>query len=326
MEYKNIYYSIFAFAGLLIWSLEYFKVFSKAQLALPNKFSPKSWGSYTRIPIFIVGLAGWLCLAMAITGPRKALKLMPGSIEVNDIFVVLDVSLSMLADDLPPNRLEAAKEKLRQFAQMKPTDRIGVIIFSEKVYTLLPLTTDPKLIDQILSEITIDNNFLGSGTNIGDAIGLAVARAEASDTENRVIILLTDGVSNVDSITPVQAAEIAKDFGIKIYTIGIGTDGSARLPIRRGAFGVQYQTIPGGSIDMKTLKKISDMTGGKSYLANSEGSLNEILQDIEKLERTKVKSHSRVIYEELFMLYLIPGVLLLLLTEFVRRFIIREVI
>jgi Ca-activated chloride channel family protein len=230
----------------------------------------------------------------------------------------------MLADDLQPNRLEVAKIKLREFAKLRPTDRIGVIVFSEKVFTLLPLTTDAALIDQILEDVAVGR--LGSGTNIGDALALAVARASASKTKNKVIILLTDGVNNVGAMAPLKAAEIAKEYKIKVYTIGLGGAKDAKIPGGRGFFGKKYLTIPGGSIDMDTLQKISDMTGGKTYLASSEGSLKEILDEIQDLEKTKIDSKSRVVYDERYFPYLFIGLILFLGTEFTRRFVLREVV
>jgi Ca-activated chloride channel family protein len=249
---------------------------------------------------------------------------MPSDIEVNDIFLVVDVSRSMLADDLKPNRLEVAKEKLREFANLRPTDRIGIIIFSEKVFTLLPLTTDPSLVDQILADIRI--GFLGSGTNIGDALALAVARGQDSKTKNKVIVLLTDGVNNVGNMTPLNAARTAKEYNMKVYTIGLGTTKS-RLPIGKDQLGrQQYQSIPGGSIDVKTLEDISKMTGGKNFMAGSENSLEEILSEIQKLEKTKINNRGQVVYDELFFPYLLWGILMFLLCEFSRRFLMKEVL
>lgn len=323
MEYSSFEMILFGLGVAIFWSLDYWKFFKKPQLVLPGASSDSKTNA-VRLLTYAIGLVGLLLIAFAMTGPRKALKTVPGNIEVNDVFLVVDVSRSMLADDLQPNRLEVAKKKLREFAALRPTDRLGVIMFSEKVYTLLPLTTDPKLIDQVLSDIQI--GFLGSGTNIGDALALAVARAQASETKNKVIILLTDGVNNVGNMTPIQAAETAKDFNIKVYTIGLGTQKNARLPIGRDPFGrQQYQSIPGGSIDLKTLEEISQMTKGKSYLANSEGSLEEILSDIQKLEKTEIDNQSQVIYDEMFYVYLFWGVILFCLSEIIRKTVIREV-
>lgn len=323
MEYSSFEMILFGLAVAVFWTLDYWKLFKRPQLILPGSSTGQKI-NIARLITYSIGLVGLLLISFAMTGPRKALKTIPGNIEVNDVFLVVDVSRSMLADDLQPNRLEVAKKKLREFAALRPTDRLGVIMFSEKVYTLLPLTTDPKLIDQILSDIRI--GFLGSGTNIGDALALAVARAQASETKNKVIILLTDGVNNVGNMTPIQAAETAKDFNIKVYTIGLGTQKNARLPIGKDPFGrQQYQSIPGGSIDLKTLEKISEMTNGKSYLANSEGSLEEILSDIQELEKTEIDNQSQVIYDELFYIYLFWGIILFCLSEIIRKLVIREV-
>jgi hypothetical protein len=175
------------------------------------------YGSSMAIPLgfpllFFVGVAGWAFLSYSLMQPRKAQKFSPSNIEVNDIILCIDVSRSMLAEDIKPNRLEVAKDRIREFVKMRPTDRISVVIFSEKVFTLLPLTTDPVLVDQVLSEISI--GYLGSGTNIGDGLALSVARAVNSETKNKVIVLLTDGVANVGTMTPIQAAEEAKKYGI----------------------------------------------------------------------------------------------------------------
>jgi len=322
MEYSSFSFIFLGFAAMLVWSFEYWKLFKTPQLVAPNGKIKRNT-SILRVIIFIIGLSAWLLISFAMTGPRKPLKYSPNNIEVNDIYFVVDVSRSMLAEDLKPNRLEVAKEKLREFAALRPTDRIGVIIFSEKVFTMLPLTTDPGLIDQILSEIKI--GFLGSGTNIGDALALAVARGQESKTKNKVIILLTDGVNNVGNLTPLQAANMSKEFGMKVYTIGLASNKDAKLPVGQGLFGMQYQNIPGGSIDLKTLKEISDITGGKSYMAGSEESLKEILDEIQNLEKTKIQSQSQVVYDELFFPYLFWGILLFVFCETSRKFILKEI-
>ena len=323
MEYKEIWYSLFGILGLIFWSLKLFRVFQTPQLVFPTALGNKKL-NINRYITFILGCIGWLLISYALMGPRQPLKNLPGDIEVNDVFLVVDVSRSMLAEDLRPNRLEVAKEKLREFASLRPTDRLGVIIFSEQVFTLLPLTTDPSLVDKILGEIRI--GFLGSGTNIGDALGLAVARAQKSNTKNKVIILLTDGVNNVGNMTPINAARTAKDFKIKVYTIGLGRTKS-KLPIGRDARGkARYQNIPGGSIDIETLEEISKLTGGKSYMAGSEDSLQEILSEIQELEKTKIQSEGIVIYDELFKKYLIWGLIFLICSELYRRLVLREVL
>lgn len=274
--------------------------------------------------MFIIGLIGWGYISYSLMQPRIPQKFSPSSVEVNDIVLCIDVSRSMLAEDIKPNRLEVAKQRIRDFVKMRPTDRISVIIFSEKVFTLLPLTTDPQLVDQVLSEISI--GYLGSGTNIGDGLALSVARAVNSETKNKVIVLLTDGVANVGTLTPMQAAEEAKKYGIKVYTIGLGTDEAARIPVGNGVFGNQYQLIPGGSIDYKVLKNISDLTGGKFYPAKSAKALQEILDDIQNLEKTEIKVNHQVVYDELFYSSLLIGVCLLIGVELSRRLLLKDVV
>jgi Ca-activated chloride channel family protein len=324
MEFKNPLLLWFGVIAGLMWAMDYWKVFQRAQLYYPQAQSKFAWWKQgLRILLFVAGAIGWAYLSYSLMQPRKPQKFSPSNIEVNDIVLCIDVSRSMLAEDIRPNRLEVAKEKIREFARLRPTDRISIVIFSEKVFTLLPLTTDPTLIDQVLSEISI--GYLGSGTNIGDGLALSVARAVNSETKNKVIVLLTDGVANVGTLTPLQAAEEAKRYGIKVYTIGLGTDEDAKIPVGNGVFGTQYQLIPGGSIDYKVLKEISDLTGGKFYPAKSEKALKEILDDIQKLEKTEIKVNHQIVYDEQYYTFLLIGVAILFGVEVLRRLLLKDV-
>ncbi len=324
MEFKSPLLLWVGVAAGVMWVLDYWKVFLRAQLYFPEAQAVlPAWKKALRLALFLAGVAGWGYLSYALMQPRMPQKYSPNNIRVNDIVLCIDVSRSMLAEDIKPNRLEVAKERIRDFARMRPTDRISIVIFSEKVFTLLPLTTDPSLVDQVLAEISI--GFLGSGTNIGDGLALSVARAVNSETKNKVIILLTDGVANVGTLTPLEAAAEAKKYGIKVYTIGLGTDEDAKIPMGNGIFGTQYQLIPGGSIDYKVLNEISEMTGGKFYPAKSAGALQEILDDIQKLEKTEIKVNQQIIYDELFYSYLLLGVSLIFGVEVSRRLFLRDV-
>lgn len=324
MEFKHPLFLWFGVIAGIMWALDYWKVFQRAQLYYPQGLSTFAWWKQgLRIGLFLAGAIGWGYISYALMQPRTPQKFSPSNIEVNDIVLCIDVSRSMLAEDIKPNRLEVAKERIREFARLRPTDRISIVIFSEKVFTLLPLTTDPALVDQVLSEISI--GYLGSGTNIGDGLALSVARAVNSETKNKVVVLLTDGVANVGTMTPIQAAEEAKKFGIKVYTIGLGTDDDAKIPVGNGIFGTQYQLIPGGSIDYKTLKEISDLTGGKFYPAKSEKALREILDDIQKLEKTEIKVNHQIIYDEKFYSFLLLGVAILFGVEVLRRLLLKDV-
>lgn len=325
MEFKHPLFLWIGVVAGLMWALDYWKVFQKAQLYFPLGQGDFPWFKKSlRIALFLIGIVSWGFISYSLMQPRVPQKYSPSNIEVNDIVICIDVSRSMLAEDIKPNRLEVAKERIREFARLRPTDRISIVIFSEKVFTLLPLTTDPSLVDQVLSEISI--GYLGSGTNIGDGLALSVARAVNSETKNKVIVLLTDGVANVGTMTPLQAAEEAKKYGIKVYTIGLGTDGDAKIPVGNGVFGTQYQLIPGGSIDYKVLKEISDMTGGKFYPAKSEKALKEILDDIQKLEKTEIKVNHQIVYDEQYYHYLLLGVMLLAIVEVLRRLLLKDVV
>lgn len=324
MEYKNIYLALFGLLGAFFWLLDFFKIFQRSPIyassAGPKTSAPRK---LLRFAILIMGLAGWAYLSYSLAQPRKPEKFSSAKIKVNDIVLCLDVSRSMLADDIQPNRLEVMKEKVREFGRLRPTDRISVVLFSEKVMTLLPLTTDPSLLDKVLAEINI--GYLGSGTNIGDGLGLSVARLVESPTKNKIIILLTDGVANVGTLTPIQAADEAVKQNIRVHTIGFGTDNDAKIPVE-GSMGTQFQRIPGGSIDFDTLKEIARMTKGNFYPANSEVALEQILQDLNKLEKTEIEKNEQIVYEELFYEFMLYGIALLLGAEVLRRFVLRDVV
>lgn len=321
-EFQHVHYAAFGFIGLIFWIVGFFYWFKKPQLFIPSKYKKKGF-PFLRLLIFMVGFAGWLYISYALAGPRRPMGMDKNTIEVNDIFIVLDLSRSMLAEDLKPNRFEAAKQKIQDFVSLFPKDRIGIVIFAEKVFTLLPLSTDLNLINKMVAQVKLGT--LGDGTNIGDALALGVGRLIQSLAKNKVIILLTDGVSNVGTLTPLQAAEMAAEQKIKIYTIGIGGAKDARIPVGPNMFGVQrYQVIPGGSVDEKGLQEIARLTGGKFYMARDNEALHNVLGDINKLERTEIEQSGKIIYEELYFKYLLIGVLLLVGAELSRRLLLRE--
>lgn len=323
IEYAHLYSSFWGVLGLIVWTLSYFYIFKRSEIYLPHG-NVRNTSSFQRAILWLIGAVGWLFVSYSLTQPRIPLGLAKNKIEVNDIFFVVDVSRSMLAEDFKPNRLEVAKLKIGEFIDLRPTDRIGLIVFSEKAFTLLPLSTDLKLIQEMVGEIDV-GGMLGSGTNIGDALGLAVARGAQSLAENKVIILITDGVSNVGFLTPLQAAEEAKKQGIKVYTIGIGGSKDAKIPYGKNIFGrKRYQTIPGGSIDFKTLEGIAEITNAKSFAAQDGKVLKDVLSEIEKLERSEIDSNAKVIYKEIYLKFLAIGVFLICFSEFSRRFYFKE--
>lgn len=325
-DYSHPEFALVALVGFVFWIWAFFNWFKKPQIFLPKKYKVGSFSIF-RLIFFVVGVVAWGYLAVALAGPRRPLGNQEDKVNVKDIYVVVDLSRSMLAEDMPPNRFESAKKQVHDFVNMFNLDRIGVIVFAEKVFTLLPLTTDTKIISKMVNSIQMGP--LGDGTNIGDALALGTARLLESEAKSKIIVLLTDGVANVGTMTPLQAAELARDNKIKIYTIGIGGDENARIPIGgKNVFGVQrYQTIPGGSIDVKTMKEISEMTGGKSYLAKNNDALKKVLDEINRLERTEViKRQGKVVYEELYYQYLLYAAVLFVFSEIGRRYLGRELV
>lgn len=321
-EFQHMTYAFWGLVGFAFWMVSFFYWFRKPQLFIPKKYK-KTGFPLLRTILFFTGVVGWLYISFALAGPRRPMGMDKNTIDVNDIFIVLDLSRSMMAEDLKPNRVEAAKQKIIDFVSLFPKDRIGIIIFAERVFTLLPLSTDLELIKKMVDQIRLGP--LGDGTNIGDALALAVGRLIQSQAKSKIILLLTDGVSNVGTLTPLQAAEMAASNKIKIYTVGIGGDKDARIPVGPNMFGVQrYQVIPGGSVDAKGLKEMADMTHGKAYMASNNKALKSVLDEINKMERTQIEHSGKIIYQELYFKYLLIGVLLLLGTELSRRLLLRE--
>jgi Ca-activated chloride channel family protein len=322
MEFSKPYFFIIGILGIIGWYLTLYRPGKKAQIYYSNTSAIKK-NYLSKHFIAALGFLGWILISTSLTLPRKAIGLSNNKIKVNDIFFVVDVSRSMLAEDFRPNRLEAAKQKILEFVNLKPADRIGIIMFSERAFTLLPLSTDLELIKRIVDEIKV--GFLGMGTNIGDALALAVARGAQSLADNKAIVLLTDGVSNVGSMTPSQAAQEAAKKGIRVYTIGIGGSRDAKIPLGGSSFGrKRYQTIPGGSIDTKTLKSIARLTGGKDFIAQDSDALKDVLNEINNLERTEIDASSRILYKELYLDFLLYGLLLISIAEISRISFLKE--
>lgn len=228
-----------------------------------------------------------------------------------DIAMVLDISGSMLAEDFKPNRLEAAKNVINNFIKGRTTDKIGLVIFSGESFTQCPLTVDYSVLSNLLSEIR--SGMIQDGTAIGNAIANGVNRLKDSKAKSKVLILLTDGVNNAGQIDPLTSAQIAQKFGIRIYTVGVGTMGEAPYPFDT-PFGRRYQMVP-VEIDETLLKQISNTTGGKYFRATNNKKLEEIYEEIDKLEKTRVEVTSYRRAKELYFNWALIG-FFLLLSEF----------
>jgi len=237
-----------------------------------------------------------------------------------DIAIVLDISGSMLAEDFKPNRLEAAKKITDKFIEGRVSDRIGLVIFSRVAFTQCPLTVDYSVLRNLLKEIR--NGMLDDGTAIGNAIANGVNRLKDTDAKSKVIILLTDGVNNAGEIDPLSASEIAKAYGIRIYSIGVGTRGEAPYPVQT-PFGTRYQMVP-VEIDEALMRKISDNTDGQYFRATNNKALEEIYQKIDKLERSKVEITSYKSAAELYSYLIFPAIIIFFIEILLSKTIFRK--
>ncbi len=275
---------------------------------------PKSWKVYARHLLFALQMAALALLIVAVARPQSTSTSQTSNIEGIDIILVQDVSGSMLARDLKPDRLEASKKVAADFVEGRPTDRMGLVVFAGESFTQVPLTTDHGIMLNMLKELK--SGMIDDGTAIGDGLATAINRLKDSEAISKVIILLTDGMNNAGSVDPYTAAELAKIYGIRVYTIGVGSYGTAPFPVQT-VFGVQYQQMK-VEIDEKLLNTIANSSGGKYFRATSNKKLDEIYDEIDKLERSKIEvTEFRHLHEEFYPLVALALVLLLL--EFILR-------
>ena len=242
-----------------------------------------------------------------------------------DIIIAIDVSASMLAKDLKPNRLDALKNVADEFIKNRVSDRIGLVEYAGESYTKTPLTTDKSIILRSLKEIKY-NNIIEGGTAIGMGLATSVNRIKDSKAKSKVIILLTDGVNNAWFIDPVTAAELAKEFEIKIYSIGLGTNGLALSPVgidSRGKFNYANVQV---EIDEKLLTQISEMTGGKYFRATDNNRLKEIYSDIDMLEKTEIEEFKYYSVDEKFRYFLLPAIILIVFEIIMKLTLLRSFI
>jgi Ca-activated chloride channel family protein len=248
-----------------------------------------------------------VALARPLYGERQELIVSEGI----DIVLCLDISGSMRAEDFKPdNRLHVVKEVARTFIDGRKGDRIGLVVFASSAYTQCPLTTDYTVLKQMLAKV--DFGGIKDGTAIGMGIATGVNRLRESGSRSRVLILLTDGRNNAGTIDPITAAKLAKAVGVRIHTIGAGSQGEAPYPVDDPVFGKRYVMLP-ADVDEGTLKEIADITGGQYFRATDAGALEAIYREIDAMEKTRVETKSYVDYSEFGGILLLPAVLLLLL-------------
>ena len=259
-------------------------------------------------------------IIIAIARPRSSSKMDKIDTEGIDIVLAMDVSTSMLARDFTPDRISAAKDIAIEFISQRPSDRIGIVVFAGESYTQCPLTTDRATLINLMKEI--QTGLIEDGTAIGNGLATAVARMQGSDAKSRVVILLTDGVNNSGEITPQTAADIAKTYGIRVYTIGVGANGTAPYPVIT-PWGVQMQDVE-VEIDEDLLKGIAETTGGRYFRATDNTKLSEIYSEINKMEKARTTIDSFPVYKELFMDFALVALICLLLEVVFNAFILKR--
>ncbi|MBI5020389.1 MAG: VWA domain-containing protein [Ignavibacteriales bacterium] len=270
---------------------------------------PRSWRQRFRHTLFLLRILAVIFLIISLARPQSTSKGENVSTEGIDIVLVNDISGSMLAEDFRPNRIEAAKKTAIDFIDGRLTDRIGLVVFSGESFTQCPLTLDHAVLKNVLSEIK--SGMIEDGTAIGMGLATAVSRLKDSKAKSKVIVLLTDGINNRGFIDPMTAAGIAQEFGIRVYTIGVGTIGMAPYPVQT-PFGTQYQNVP-VEIDEKLLQQIADQTGGKYYRATDNKKLKAIYDEIDRLEKTKIEvTQFRRHKEEYYTTAIFAGLFLVL--------------
>lgn len=269
---------------------------------------------------FILRVVALACIIVAIARPRSSSTFEKIDTEGIDIMLALDVSTSMLARDFTPDRINAAKDIAIQFVAERPSDRIGVAVFAGESYTQSPLTTDRATLINLIKEI--DCGIIEDGTAIGNGLATAVSRLKDSQAKSRVVILLTDGVNNAGEISPQMAAEIAKTYGIRVYTIGVGAMGTAPYPVQT-PFGIELQQVE-VKIDEPLLQKIAEETNGKYFRATDNTKLLEIYGEINKMEKNRTLVDSFPLYRELFMYFALVALAAIVLELILKLFVIKQ--
>ncbi len=264
-----------------------------------------------------------VALITALARPQTSLSWQDVTTEGIDIAIALDVSGSMLAEDFKPNRLEVSKQVAMDFISERPYDRMGLVIYAGESFTQCPLTTDHDVLINMFRNV--NHGLIEDGTAIGMGLATAVNRLKNSDAISKVAIVLTDGENNKGSIPPITAAEIAKKFGIRVYTIGVGSNGSARMPMQDQFGRTVYQNVP-VKIDEKTLKKMAKTADGQYFRATNKKSLESIYKEIDKLEKTKLEVTEYKKKSEKFVPFAVVSIILLLIEFLLRNIIFKGIV
>jgi Ca-activated chloride channel family protein len=327
--YQHIYFSqpawfwLFALVPLLIWREVGPSGRAQATVMVSTVRAfrgARSWKTVLRPLPFIFRLLALCCLIIGLARPQSHDDEQIVNGEGIDIVLCLDISGSMLSEDFTPNRMEAAKNVAQEFIDNRPTDRIGLVIFSGESFTMCPLTTDRSVLKSQLAQV--HSGLLEDGTAIGNGLATAVDRLRSSPSKSKVVILLTDGENNGGLIDPNTAKEIAKEVGVRVYTIGMGTEGFAPVPVQTpGGVVMQREKV---NIDEKLLTQIANETGGHYYRAKDNESLKNIYSEIDKLEKSKIEVNTLRRYTEEFYPFALAAAAFLLLELLLKWSLLRK--
>ena len=292
----------------------------RVSTAVPWTVRGRSFMSILRHVPFLLRTFALVMIVIAIARPRSSQEMERIDTEGIDIILAMDVSTSMLARDLTPDRINASKDIAIEFIAQRPSDRMGIVVFAGESFTQCPLTTDRATLINLMKEVQTD--IIEDGTAIGNGLATAVARMKDSDAKSRVVILLTDGVNNRGEISPQMAAEIAKTYGVRVYTIGVGKEGTAPYPVMT-PWGVEVQNVK-VEIDEALLAEIAESTGGRYFRATDNTKLAEIYSEINKMEKARTTVDSFPVYKELFGKYALMALIALFLELMFNWFVIRR--
>lgn len=309
----------------LLWVWRYFyskRQFSSLKISSIQSFKTKSWKENGKFIIFLLRSLALCFIIIGFARPQSSSSWQDSTTMGIDIIISMDISGSMLAQDLKPDRLEASKNVALDFISARPNDRMGLVIFSGESFTQCPLTTDHQVLQNLFKDVK--SGMIEDGTAIGMGLATSVNRLKDSQAISKVVILLTDGVNNKGSIPPLTAAKIAQKFGIRVYTIGVGTEGFAPYPFKTPFGTTVYQDVE-VQIDEKTLQDIATTTNGKYFRATSNKALKEIYLEIDELERSKIDVKEFSKKNEGFRLLILIALSLLLIEFYCKKFLFKSI-
>lgn len=308
---------------LWVWRFFYSKrQFSSLKISSIQSIKTKTWKENGKFIIFLLRSLALCFIIIGFARPQSSSSWQDSTTMGIDIIISMDISGSMLAQDLKPDRLEASKNVALDFISARPNDRMGLVIFSGESFTQCPLTTDHQVLQNLFKDVK--SGMIEDGTAIGMGLATSVNRLKDSQAISKVVILLTDGVNNKGSIPPLTAAKIAQKFGIRVYTIGVGTEGFAPYPFKTPFGTTVYQEVE-VQIDEKTLQDIASTTNGKYFRATSNKALKEIYLEIDELERSKIDVKEFSKKNEEFRVLIMIALSLLLIEFYCRKFLFKSI-